>query len=105
DNLSVEGRSAVTRYDPASMEVRWRFRGSEAEPFYSKTCGVAQSLPNGNVLVTESDGGRALELTPEQRVVWEYWNPQRAGEGDRYIATLFEVLRLERDAARWLSGD
>ena len=57
----------------------------------------AQRLPNGNTLITESDGGRALEVTPDRRIVWEFFNPHRAGEQGEYIATLFELLRLPPD--------
>ncbi|MEM6733340.1 MAG: hypothetical protein AAF658_17405, partial [Myxococcota bacterium] len=36
----------------------------------------AQALPNGNVLITESDSGHALEVTRTHQVVWEFWNPE-----------------------------
>jgi hypothetical protein len=67
-------------------------------------CGrPAARLPNGNTLVSESDSGRAFELTPEKEIVWEYLNPQRAGPNRELIATLFEVVRLPRDVASgWL---
>ena len=31
------------------------------------------------------------------RHVWEFWNPHRAGPDDRYIASLFELVRLPED--------
>ena len=62
---------------------------------YSATCGTAQRLANGNTLITESDSGRAFEVTREGEIVWEFWNPERVTvEGQEYIATLFEVVRL-----------
>ncbi|MCP3986249.1 MAG: hypothetical protein GY723_17865, partial [bacterium] len=48
-------------------------------------------------LITESDGGRAFEVTADQRIVWEYYTPYRAGENGEYIATLAEVVRLPLD--------
>ena len=54
-------------------------------------------LKNGNTLITESDFGRAFEITREGDVVWEYYNPHRGGENDEFIATLMEVLRLPAD--------
>jgi hypothetical protein len=60
-------------------------------------------LPNGNTLITEPDPSRAFEVTPEKDIVWEYVNPHRAGENNELIATLFDVVRFERDfAASWL---
>jgi len=97
DNLGTAERSAVLELDLASGESRWEYRGSDAKPFYSNTCGTAQRLPNGNTLITESDGGRALEVTPSAETAWEFYNPHRAGENDRYIATLFELVRLPPD--------
>jgi hypothetical protein len=54
-------------------------------------------LPNGNVLVTESDNGRAFELSGDGEIVWEFYNPHRAGDRGEYVATLFEVVRLPPD--------
>ena len=34
--------------------------------------GMQQFLPNGNILATESNGGRVREVTPDHEVVWEY---------------------------------
>ena len=103
DNNWRTARSRVVALDPATREIVWEYRGSEERPFYSRTCGTAAELPNGNVLVTESDGGRAFEITPAGETVWEFYNPHRAGENDEYIATLFEVVRLPAGfAAGWL---
>ena len=62
-----------------------------------------QRLENGNTLVTESDSGRAREVSPEGQLVWEFRNPFRAGEGGAWVATLFELRRVD-DALvrRWL---
>lgn len=89
--------SAVLELDPATGAERWAYRGSTERPFYSHTCGVAQRLPDGNTLITESDRGRALETTPGGDVVWEYRNPFRAGPEGEFIATLFEAWRVPPD--------
>ena len=62
---------------------------------YTKNCGTNQRLANGNTLVTESENGRAIEVTPRGQIVWEYINPERAGPHGTLIATLFEVERLD----------
>jgi hypothetical protein len=73
------------------------YAGTDEHPFYSHSCGSVAALPNGNLLVTESDNGRAFELDRDGEIVWEYSNPHRAGDHDEYIATLFEVVRLPPD--------
>lgn len=97
------GRSRVLELDPATQEVVWQY-GGDREDLYSATCGSSQRLPNGDTLITESDNGRALEVTPDGRVVWEYRTPHRAGDEDELVATLFEVVRLPRSAAAWLES-
>ena len=42
-------------------------------------------------------GGRAFEVTPDKRIVWEYFNPHRAGPNQEFIATLFHLVRLPPD--------
>lgn len=99
------GASRVLEMDPASWEPVWSYAGSAAEPFYSETCGLAQRLSNGNTLITESDYGRAFEVTADGAIVWEYHNPHRAGPDGRYVATLMEVLRLPADfPLDWVKG-
>ncbi len=97
DNWAEEARSRVIEFDPFTQEVLWSYSGSEECPFYSETCGSNQRLPNGNTLITESDFGRAFEVTPDGDVVWEFLNPHRAGRNDELIATLFELIRLPPD--------
>jgi hypothetical protein len=89
--------SAVLELDPRTGEERWAYRAATAGDFYSATCGAVQRLPNGNTLITESDRGRAFEVTPDGTVVWDYRNPHRAGPDGRFIATLFEAWRLPPD--------
>jgi hypothetical protein len=98
DNRGVLPHSRVLELDPQHPdEVAWSFTGSPEEPMHSFTCGAAERLPNGNTLITESDGGRAIEVTIEGDVVWEYYNPHRPSDDATLIATLFEMIRLPAD--------
>jgi outer membrane protein assembly factor BamB len=95
DNGGGRRGSAVQRFDAATRELIDEYRGTAEHLFYSRTCGTAQPLPNGNTLITESDNGRAFEITPDGAIVWEFYNPHRAGPQDEFIATLFRVDRVE----------
>jgi hypothetical protein len=102
DNGGARGYSQVLEVDPASGAVAWAWPDPPAaEALYSKTLGSCQRLPNGNTLVTESENGRALEVTPAGEVVWELRSPHRAGPDGELVATLFEVVRLPPDLP-WL---
>jgi len=47
---------------------------------FSDFLGSAQRLPNGNNLICEGGGGRFLQMTPNNEVVWEYVNPYLPAE-------------------------
>ncbi len=94
DNLGNPTRSRVLEFDLKTWRPSWSYVGTTEQPFFSETCGTAQRLGNGNTLVTESDGGRAFETTPEGEIVWEFWNPHRAGKREQLIAALFTIRRL-----------
>ncbi len=45
-------------------------------------------------------------MTPEHEIVWEYINPAHAGDEGRYIASLFEVIRIPpQHVAAWLDHE
>ncbi|OGO30369.1 MAG: thioredoxin [Chloroflexi bacterium RBG_16_56_11] len=74
--------SRVLEFDPTTLETTWQYPPPKTGPsgpmftgFYSSFVSSAQRLPNGNTLVTEGQGGRILEVTPERRIVWEYLSP------------------------------
>jgi len=102
DNMGHNGKSRVLEFDPDERKVVWQFAGGEADELDSRTCGASRMLLNVNSLITESDNGRALEVTRDGEVVWEFFSPHRAGEDDELIATLFEMVRVDKDYFPWL---
>ncbi len=94
DNRGYRGHSRVLELDLRSGGVAWEFHGEPAEQFSSPEAGSCQRLSNGNTLITESERGRAFEVTPAGEVVWEFRSPHRAGPRRELVATLFEVVRL-----------
>ncbi len=94
DNFDTDETSKVFELNPITQEVLWVYEGSDTDQFFTRTCGAAQRLPNGNTLITESNNGRAFEVTPEKQVVWEYVNPERAGDNGEFIADLMDVIRF-----------
>lgn len=98
NNNIFEKKSSVYEINPWSQKIEWFYNGTEQIPFFSVSCSTAARLPNGNTLITESDNGRAFEVTPKQEIVWEYYNPNRISNDDyTLISTLFEVVRLDAD--------
>ena len=51
----------------------WEY--SDPGTFYSAFISGAHRVPNGNTLICAGTDGRVFEVTPEGKVVWDYWNP------------------------------
>lgn len=86
--------SSVIEFDPFSRKVFWAYTGDLDNRFFSSLMGTAQPLPNGNVLITESDFGRAFEVTRDGDIVWQFNSPHLQGEEKDLVATLPELQRL-----------
>lgn len=90
-------RSRLLELDAHGGEVLWQYGGKREVDFFSRTLGVSHRLSNGNTLIVESENGRAFEVTHAGDVVWEFYNPHRAGADQELIAVLFDVVRLSAD--------
>ena len=71
-NVNAYRRSEVRAIHPIDGSVVWSY---SAPTFFTTVAGVQQILPNGNLLVTSSEGGRAFEITPDKKKVWEWIPP------------------------------
>ena len=104
DNRGHQGRSKVIEIDPLTQEVVWSYEDGPTRSLYSKACGSCQELPGGNVLITETDNGRALEVTRDKTIVWEFRNPRRTGQDNEFIAAIMEMVILpENYSTDWLN--
>lgn len=86
--------SRILAFNPQTMEVTWRYEGDAERPFASEIRGSIERLANGNTLITESDGGRLLEVAPDGTIAWEYVNPVRSGEKNRFIPVVSGAQRI-----------
>jgi hypothetical protein len=84
DNLGSARGARVLEYDPVTQAVPWAFPASEEETMVSPFRGRCQRLANGNTLAVESLK-RAVEVTPEGKVVWEAGFDLKQAEADRSI--------------------
>ena len=93
DNGVHRRQSRVLEINPVTKKVAWSYT---APGFYTRLRGAAQKLPGGNVLATESDKGHAFEVTPEGKVVWEFWNPDVVGIKNPKRAVIYRLTRYPR---------
>lgn len=76
------GGSRIVAIRPGAETHDVLFSSTKEHPFYTPYRGKQQFLPNGNLLVAETDAGRAFEVTPAGDIVWEYvngWDETRVG--------------------------
>ena len=59
------------------------YKGSNKHPFDSNIMGKHQWLVNGNLLITDSMNGRAIEINKDKEIVWKYINT--LGDGTKGI--------------------
>ena len=96
DNGLKRGYTRILEIDPASGKTIWEYTGKPREDFYSSRQGSCQRLPNGNTLICDSEKGRAFELDPSGKLVWEFWHPE-IRNGKR--STIYRFLRYYPSAA------
>jgi hypothetical protein len=75
DNGIKRKRSRVVFVDPKTNEIVRTYDGGDDNEFFSAGRGVAQVLPNKNLLVFVSNKSRAFEVTPDDEVVWDFNSP------------------------------
>lgn len=95
DNGWHRGHSRVIEVEPETGRIVWEYKAIAPETFFTQRRGAAYRLSNGNTLITESDRGRAFEVTAKGRKVWEYWMPPSRYEDEQLRSTLFRVQRIE----------
>jgi hypothetical protein len=81
------------------------YGGTPEAGFYTELCGASQRLPGGNTLITESEAGRAFEVTPDGTMAWEFVSPHRAGAHGEFVATLLDVVRVPGGVPEWVRSE
>jgi hypothetical protein len=103
NNFLAAQRSSVLTLDPRTRGVVREYTGPKADPLHSRRSGRVAVLPNGNILIVETEGGRALEVTAQAEVVWEYRSPFRTGASRDKIANLYSLERVDASRTSWLT--
>jgi hypothetical protein len=77
--LESLGGSRVLEIDPITKQIIWQYSSRSSQiaewRFYTPFAGSAQRLPNGNTLIDEGAQGRAIQVTADGEIVWEYISP------------------------------
>ncbi|MBK8979380.1 MAG: hypothetical protein IPM29_26070 [Planctomycetes bacterium] len=91
-NGLLRGGSRIVRIRPHTGEFeRVHPKTPTAMPFFTRIGGKVQTLPNGDLLVTEAQGARVFEVDPEGRLVWQ-WIKEPEPDG-AFVAEVMEGTR------------
>jgi hypothetical protein len=92
DNGTRRKWSRVIEMDPLTRTIVWEYKEDPPESFFSPEMGSVQRLPNGNTLIGDGANGRALEVTRDKQVVWEWFNPRIGPRGGRM--SFYRITRI-----------
>jgi len=93
DNGWRRGHTRLLELDPRAGRIVWQFEAEPREWFFTEHGGMAQPLPGGNFLITETLRGRVFEITRAGELVWELWNPRHETKGVRRRQTIYRASR------------
>lgn len=108
DNLLVRGQTTgagVIEFDPLERKIVRTYDGDSRGRFHSDIRACQQLLANGNLLITESDRGRLIEIDPAGETVWEFVNPVRGGNHGELIPVVCGGRRYDRQQLPFLQSN
>ncbi|MCB2136368.1 MAG: hypothetical protein KDE08_10555 [Rhodobacteraceae bacterium] len=66
--------STILRVDPRTGEARKVYGGAPGQEFLTTIRGKHEIEPDGGMMITEFEGGRAFQVDASGRIVWEFIN-------------------------------
>ena len=97
DNGRYRKWSRIIELDPVTLNIVWEYRD---KGFYSLSQGYVQKLPNDDILVTEAEKGHVFEITPDKKIVWEFYAPDKQDKTNSTDPTKWgqrqEIYRMTR---------
>ncbi|MEO5582814.1 MAG: aryl-sulfate sulfotransferase, partial [Saprospiraceae bacterium] len=73
--LTSKGYTLSERGNFEPKQPSWKFVASDTLSAFSPFISGAHRMMNGNTFIAIGAKGRFLEVTPEGKIVWDYWTP------------------------------
>ncbi|WP_194817994.1 arylsulfotransferase family protein [Nocardia sp. XZ_19_385] len=80
DNGRPDRHSRVLELDPVDSTICWQYVADPPQTLSSPVAGGAEPLANSNVVISDAQGGRALEITRDGTLVWAVATVTTTGE-------------------------
>jgi hypothetical protein len=94
DNGRYRQSSRILRINPVTLSILWEY---SAPNFFTLSQGYLQLLPNGNLLVTQSEQARVFELTPNKTIAWEFFDTTKGVDEDATPKDIYRATRYTRE--------
>ncbi len=100
DNGVTVGRSRILEIDPLRKQITWEYASHPPHDFFSQVAGGCELLPNGNILATHAQAGRAIEVTRDRRVVWRWELSVQPTDGNASRADIYRLAAVLPETAQ-----
>lgn len=104
DNGVNSRRTRLVVVDPNTCEIVWNWTAQPPESFFCPLAGGCERLPNGNLLVTNSTGGGAFELTMDGQIVWQLTLPVSVYGATTGRVSIYRMSAVEADVIAHLTA-
>jgi hypothetical protein len=104
DNSGLSHNTRILEFDPLSHAYPWSYSNENSTSFIAAHRGMKQHLPNGNVLIVDSDGGRLFEVSSEKSLVWEFGCPSVDSEEPNARPVVTGAFRYPHSQVRFLES-
>lgn len=79
-SLPMDDNSGYIMLDDGTygpVDLTWSYVATDTISFFSPFTSGTQRMQNGNTFIISGAPGRFFEVTPDGKIVWEYWTPYR----------------------------
>lgn len=97
DNGVNARRTRLLVVNPLTKEIVWNWSAQPPESFFCPLAGGCERLANGNLLVTNSAGGEAFELTMDGEIVWQLTLPVSVYGAERGRVSIYRMSAVEAE--------
>ncbi|UQI49676.1 hypothetical protein M1P56_35390 (plasmid) [Streptomyces sp. HU2014] len=105
DNGQSAGRSRVLEIDPVTNRIVWQFTAHPPESLFCALAGGCEELPNGNILISDAQSGRGIEVTREGRTTWAVRISTRRTSATTSRAEFYRMVAVPAATAALLGGE
>jgi hypothetical protein len=97
DNGVDARRTRLLVINPVTKEIVWRWSAQPPESFFCPLAGGCERLANGNLLVTNSAGGGAFELTMNGEIMWRLTLPVSVYGAERGRVSIYRMSAVDAE--------